>query len=106
MAKVKVKVRFRRIWTVYLDMKLRGNVVSESFTTEELAWKYVRVALRNWVQTDPSLDAELRKELLSLLAKDEVEATREARDVYADQLDGIDANRIWIEETRLVSSRE
>jgi len=101
--KRKVKVRFRRIWTVYYDRNDRGCVTSESFKTEQLAWNAIARVLRSWLKEDV-YDNELESfaEVLRLLDAGNVE---DARDLYAQLVEGPAANRVWIEQTRLVTSR-
>jgi len=104
--KRKVKVRFRRIWTVYYDLYDRGCVTSESFKTEALAWQDIARCLRSWLKSDVFADeAETVQKILALLAHNTNEAAEEARDLYVEMVEGPKADRVWIECTRLVSSR-
>lgn len=105
MPKHKVKVRFRTIWTVYYDMKHRGNVTSASFKSETLALQNIARVLKSWLKNATKYDAKVTREILDLLALGNDEAIEEARYLYARLLGDAEANRVWLEKTRLVVSR-
>lgn len=107
MPKHKVKVRFRWIWTVYYDMKHRGNVTSASFKSETLALQSIARTLKSWLKTAPKYDdtAETTREILDLLTLGNDEAIEEARNLYAEMVEAPEADRVWMEKTRLVVAR-
>lgn len=103
MPKHKVKVRSRWIWTVYYDLNDRGRVTSKSFGSAKLAWNEVARQLRAWLKDD-SYDTELEAfaEIQRLL---NAGAVVEALSRYVELVESPNANHVWVERTRLVTSR-
>ena len=103
MSKRKVIIRFRHIWTVHYELRSQNTITSESFKTEELAWLDLGRTLRQWMSTYPP--TAMTDEIVEWLGYKTIKAIKKARDLYEDYEQGPSADRIWVEETRLVLSR-
>ncbi len=110
MAKTKYKVRFRYVWTVYYDLSTNGSVEAENHKTKELAVESLRATLSQWVRTDGRLSNSERKEIRALLSQTTEQGVLDAVDAWNDiqneGSNGTNADRLWLDRTRLVLSRK
>lgn len=110
MATTRYKVRFRYVWTVYYDLSTNGSVESVNYNKKELGVKALRSSIAQWMRSDTMMSASDREEIQALLdlrtEQSAVDAAEMWNDIQNERSNGTNADRLWLERTRLVLSRK